>query len=389
MTLGILFAVGLINRAAPTEDVVAFVPNTPSQVGVQQQLSAVEREQSTNAEQGQSNIVAQEIAAIVDKGFDDVQVLTELQRAVRASDVEDVTRSEPLAILENMAPLQADPVVETNSEKSTSAAAFFANAQEVVSNADCGEDLKALAAQTRIYFPAGGLTPEGSGLIQARVLGQIAATCPEYSLAVKGHSDPSGNSQINLALSKKRAESVISRLKSAGIDTEAFVAIGVGDKEPSTVTGPNETAYYDRRVEFEVVKRSRTASLGGFQQTLSSNVSACARSLESQVSQIRLFYSARSITASPGDLELMRGIAQQVDQCTGTRLRIVGQHSDDIADRESVETGRMRALILMASMIEAGYDSEKLIIAAPSYSVAVSGQPSLPRSRIDFQIISD
>lgn len=378
VTLGVLFAAGILNLASSDEQ-----PSAADPLG-QGTFSAA------------TSSIAEQLAAPVEKSLDSAQILADLRRASSGSDEDNVTRNEPLAILTTIDVAEPElapaPIQEADEGKGTSAAAFFANAQaNLTLNDDCGEDLKALSAQTRIYFPSGGLTAKDTGLIQARVLGQIVGTCPGYTLAVRGHSDPSGNPQINLALSKQRAETVISRLGSGGIDTSSFIAVGVGDKEPSNVTEPEDRAYYDRRVEFEVIKESRTASLGnnGFIQTLSSDVSACASALQDEVAQIRLFYRARSITTSPSDLDLMKGVAARVDQCPGARLRIVGQHSDDIADRESVDTGRLRALIFMSSMIDAGFNSEKLIIGAPSYSVAVAGQPSMPRSRIDFQIITD
>lgn len=377
MTVVVLFAGGLLNRGAPDAQAGASMASAPQ----------------TSSQTNRAEPVARVVAEAAEPGsgaLDNQEILTALQRATRGPDADEVTRSAPLAILEAAVAAEPEPELQAKPTNSLNAAAFFANAQaNLANNTSCGEDLKALAGQTKIYFPAGGLTAEEAGLIQARVIGQIAANCPDYTLAVKGHSDPSGNAEVNLALSKQRAEAVIARLASAGIDTRSFMAVGAGDQEPSNIEGPKGSAYYDRRVDFEVIKNSRTASSAGFSQPFRSVVSNCARELENRVAQTRLFYSARSITASQGDLAVMQEIAQAVDQCPGARLRIVGQHSDDIADRESIETGRLRALILMVSMIEAGYDSEKLIIGAPSYSVAVPGQPSLPRSRIDFQIITD
>jgi hypothetical protein len=75
--------------------------------------------------------------------------------------------------------------------------------------------------------------------------------------------------------------------------------------------------------------------------------------------------------------------------CEGVWLRVMGHHSDVNGDSESVKTGRLRALVLMGSLAAAGYDEERILVGAPSFSAAVDNQPTLPRSRVGFQIIVD
>ncbi len=305
-----------------------------------------------------------------------------------------VTRNAPLPLLETperITPL-AEPVTAPTPVSSGSAAEFFANAQaNLASDDSCGEDLRALAAGTRIYFPAGGLTAEANGLIKARVIGQLAHNCKEYTVQVEGHSDPSGNSDVNLRLSKQRAQAVINRLASGGIDTSNFIAVGRGDEQPSGIEGPKGAAYYDRRVEFAIVKAVKTASASSTFAPAAwrTEPSDCVRALERKVEQSRLIYAPRAITVSPSELDVVFELASAAAQCEGARLRLVGQHSDDLGTRESVETGRLRALVLMGSLVSAGFESETILIGAPSYSVTVPNQPGLPKSRVDFQLIMD
>ena len=56
-------------------------------------------------------------------------------------------------------------------------------------------------------------------MAQARLIGVIAQNCPGVTIQIEGHSDPSGDPQVNLRLSQKRADSVLSRIAAAGIDT--------------------------------------------------------------------------------------------------------------------------------------------------------------------------
>lgn len=324
---------------------------------------------------------------------DGLQIINSLKRATTSgiSDFE-VSRSEPISLLDTTTVItpKAEPKRVIKEVDSSKAADFFAAAQaNLAADDSCVDDLRALTNNTRVYFPAGGLTAEESGLLKARVIGQLAKGCTNYTLQVQGHSDPSGNSLVNMELSKKRAEAVIARLSSGGIDTSSFVAVGMGDKIPSNIVGPKGTAYYDRRVEFAVVKNERTASIAGFTKPWTSVASECVSHLEGKVSQTRLFYATRAITVSPSEMEGVYELAQEVANCEGARLRVVGQHTDQLGARESYETGRLRALVLMGALVSAGYESEKILIGAPSYSVSVPGQPGLPKTRVDFQIITD
>lgn len=215
---------------------------------------------------------------------DGQDIVNQLQRATANAGDAEVTRDEPISLLDTtsiVAPV-AEPAVAPEPEvptepaiaaaeepvqDSASAAAFFASAQaNLAENTPCGDDLKALVQDSRIYFPSGGLTAEESGLVKARVIGKIAADSPNYTLQIRGHSDPSGNNAVNLVLSKKRAETLMKLLASSGINTSDFIAVVMGDKEPSNVVGPLGSAYYDRRVDFQVVESVKTASAAGFVQ---------------------------------------------------------------------------------------------------------------------------
>lgn len=267
---------------------------------------------------------------------------------------------------------------------------FFSSAQNnlAVANA-CAEDLNALAAQARIYFPTGGLTGDESGFNIARLIGQVLSDCPGYSIQVEGHSDPSGDPLTNKRLSERRAESVLSRLAASGIDTSNFFAVGFGDTRPSNVRGTQSAAYYDRRVEFSVIKTAQRASFNTQPQPWRTNEPACMERLETKAKQLRQFYAPGSITVPTTDLESVYALASDVVNCSGARLRLVGQHEDAVGSRESNSTGRLRALAMMSTLTAAGFPSDQILVAAPSYSVNVPGQPGLPNSRLDFQVVAD
>jgi outer membrane protein OmpA-like peptidoglycan-associated protein len=321
--------------------------------------------------------------------------LTEAQTQLAA---QEVSRDAPVDLLE-VTPAQpsvAAPAQPTKPEPidTASSASFFTAAQEKLSAQEtCGDDLRALAAGTRVYFPSGGLSGSDAGLVAARLIGQVASACPGYTVQVEGHSDASGDPRINQRLSEERARSVVSRLGSSGIDTSRFVAVGFGDTRPSSVTGPQDDAYYDRRVEFSVIEDVQTASLGGAAQggwqQPGRQITGCAAELESLAAQSRIFFSERAITVTPSDMETARNLALRAQACDGARLRVFGHFSDAPGSRESVGTARLRALALMSSLVAGGIPSEQILVGAPSRSIGVPGQPGLPNSRIDFQIVTE
>ncbi|MFK7838224.1 MAG: OmpA family protein [Sulfitobacter sp.] len=310
---------------------------------------------------------------------------------------EAVTRSAPVDLLE-VAPApepQEAPETQVAAFDAGNAASFFEVAQEKLAlDGSCKDDLYELAAAAKVYFPTGALSAEEAGLSVARLIGMVARDCPGFVVVVEGHSDPSGNPAANLKLSEQRAQAVISRLAASGIDTSSFVAKGYGDTRPSGVTGTESAAYYDRRVEFSIQQRAAEpkvvqASLATATQKWPAEPAACVTDLRIKAEQARQFYEPRAITASVQNMDSVIALADEVRNCEGAWLRIVGHHSDQPGSRENVTTGRMRALAMMSTLVASGVGQERLLIGAPSVSVDIPGQPTLPNSRIDFQVISD
>lgn len=75
---------------------------------------------------------------------------------------------------------------------------------------------------------------------------------PTVNIRIEGHTDSSGNPELNLKLSKKRAQSVLNYFLNAGLDTSRMEADGFGDQFP---IAPNDTKagrIKNRRIEIKV-----------------------------------------------------------------------------------------------------------------------------------------
>ncbi len=76
---------------------------------------------------------------------------------------------------------------------------------------------------------------------------------PGTRIRIEGHTDSSGNPELNLSISKQRAQSVLDYLVSSGIDSSRIEADGFGDQFP---IAPNDTAagrIKNRRIEIKAI----------------------------------------------------------------------------------------------------------------------------------------
>ncbi|HEX9806529.1 MAG TPA: OmpA family protein [Alteraurantiacibacter sp.] len=115
----------------------------------------------------------------------------------------------------------------------------------------CQDDVEALLRARTIRFE------EGSANIDAVSLGlvdEVAAAlrpCLGSIIAITGHTDTSGPEPGNLALSRERANAVLSALVQRGIPADGLRARGVGSAEP--VPGLDSGDPANRRIEFSVI----------------------------------------------------------------------------------------------------------------------------------------
>lgn len=89
-------------------------------------------------------------------------------------------------------------------------------------------------------------------------LDQVAAglaSQPKLTVQIDGHTDSVGTAAYNLALSKKRAESVRAYLVSKGIDASRLAAEGYGKTKPIASNDTEAGRAENRRVEFQVLNK--------------------------------------------------------------------------------------------------------------------------------------
>ncbi|MDR0832992.1 MAG: DUF5723 family protein [Candidatus Symbiothrix sp.] len=92
------------------------------------------------------------------------------------------------------------------------------------------------------------IDPNYYGLLK-HVIAVVSAN-PDYNLIIEGHTDNTGQSQANQALSEKRAGYVQDYLMREGLDPTRLSIVGSGDREPVASNDTAEGRAQNRRVNF-------------------------------------------------------------------------------------------------------------------------------------------
>jgi OOP family OmpA-OmpF porin len=87
-----------------------------------------------------------------------------------------------------------------------------------------------------------------------KILDEVATTLSEFpsvNVEVQGHTDNTGNSQMNHSLSQARAETVMNYLAAKGVAKQRLSAKGYGQDKPTANNTTKEGRQLNRRVELQ------------------------------------------------------------------------------------------------------------------------------------------
>jgi len=85
---------------------------------------------------------------------------------------------------------------------------------------------------------------------------EVANDCRDGAIAIRGHSDASGNDAWNRQLSRARAQAVADHLSARGIEASRLVVAGLGSAEPIADNSTAAGRGLNRRIEFELLQPS-------------------------------------------------------------------------------------------------------------------------------------
>ncbi|HRI01718.1 MAG TPA: OmpA family protein [Saprospiraceae bacterium] len=105
-----------------------------------------------------------------------------------------------------------------------------------------------------LFFTSGSYEILSASEPELNYLADLLKGNPSYSILITGHTDDIGTEDSNLELSKKRAESIKSRLILMGIEADRIITDGKGESQPLEANLNEEARSKNRRVEYKLKK---------------------------------------------------------------------------------------------------------------------------------------
>jgi outer membrane protein OmpA-like peptidoglycan-associated protein len=103
--------------------------------------------------------------------------------------------------------------------------------------------------------------PSGSAEVPARMAAFLQNAADDlrqlptgHVLEIAGYTDNTGNSEENIALSQRRAESVREALVKDGVNPDMLIAKGYGSADPIASNDTPEGRLRNRRIEYHILK---------------------------------------------------------------------------------------------------------------------------------------
>ena len=121
----------------------------------------------------------------------------------------------------------------------------------ILSPTHCQDDVQALLNARTFRFEEGSARIDRASLTLVDEVAQALSPCLGAIIGITGHTDSSGSEEINLSLSRERAEAVRDALLARGIPAEGLEAEGMGSSAPVEGLAPTDPA--NRRIEFSVL----------------------------------------------------------------------------------------------------------------------------------------
>ena len=124
----------------------------------------------------------------------------------------------------------------------------------------CEQKFATLLSSSKVLFRTSqaSLSPTSEATLKELV--SIAKTCPKEMISVEGYSDDTGEADLNLSLSERRAASVVAYMKKAGITADHLKAAGFGEAKPIASNDTEEGRAQNRRIELHVADAKQVAT---------------------------------------------------------------------------------------------------------------------------------
>jgi OOP family OmpA-OmpF porin len=118
---------------------------------------------------------------------------------------------------------------------------------------ECVADINATLADAKIDFEPGSARIAPSARETLDRIAELLRNCADAPIEIGGHTDSQGSEDMNLNLSKGRAQAVVQALMARRILVGNLTAVGYGEALPIADNGTEEGRERNRRIEFRLL----------------------------------------------------------------------------------------------------------------------------------------
>ncbi len=117
---------------------------------------------------------------------------------------------------------------------------------------ECQRQLQDYATRAPIRFKPGKAAVADASLHTLSMHAMLVRKCTSM-VEIAGHTDDRGDAEVNLRLSRRRAEVVAKHLVRHGVNPEKVRAVGYGETQPVARNTTSQGRRLNRRIEFRVL----------------------------------------------------------------------------------------------------------------------------------------
>jgi len=118
---------------------------------------------------------------------------------------------------------------------------------------ECVAKVTEATAGRKILFDPGSATITAATQPVVDDIAEVLKDCADAPIEIAGYTDSQGREEMNLALSKNRAEAVLSALRARRVVTGGFTATGYGEADPIDDNSTEAGREANRRIEFRLL----------------------------------------------------------------------------------------------------------------------------------------
>ena len=120
-----------------------------------------------------------------------------------------------------------------------------------------GEGIKVVLNENSVNFDFNSSNLTSTAKNNLNKVAEVFKNNPDTNINVYGHTDAKGADDYNQKLSVRRADAVVNYLKSKGLKSSRFTAIGMGESEPVASNDTESGRAKNRRVEFAITANEK------------------------------------------------------------------------------------------------------------------------------------